>query len=61
MTIFTGYNMMYGVHGVSRIIQKHPSKATLNFFLNERQLSEAATERCSLISKVLKGKKRDDL
>ena len=32
MAISTGYNMMYGVHGVSRIIQKHPSKATLNFF-----------------------------
>ena len=32
MAISTGYNKMYEVHGVSRIIQKHPSKATLNFF-----------------------------
>ena len=50
MAISVGYNMMYRVHGVSRIIQKHPSKATLIFFLNQRQLSEAATEMCSLIS-----------
>ena len=53
MAIYTEYNMMYGVHGVNRIIQKDPSKATLNFFFLIKdffsELPEAATERCSLI------------
>ena len=61
MAISTGYYGMNEVHGVSKVVQKHPSKATLNVFFLINNNCQKQPLKGAPWSLIFEGRKRDNL